>query len=163
MTKLTRLTEKEDSGEQSLSGLYHITMDVHVDASKGHNINVLKELAKTLGDVEDIYVEKYAEAASPFNIGDTIELTTEFNCDKAVYVDTQGNLVISDKLVTEAVEKIGTFTISLPEGTIAEINSKGSEGTVEVLFTGETVYLEKLNRAAYLGILELPADCLKSI
>lgn len=164
MNKLTRLTEKESSGEQPLDGTYHVVVDLRLSADKKVTLADLEKKVAELGSVDTVYIEKYSsKVESPFNIGDTIELTAEFNCDKAVYMDTHGNLVISDKPVTEAVEKIGEFTISLPEGTIAEINSKGSNGSVEVLFTGETILLEDLNRVAYLGILELPANCLKSI
>lgn len=165
MKKLTKLTEKESTGEQPLDGLYHIVVDLNVSADKNVTLKDLEKKVAELGGVDDIYLERYVSTstASPFSIGDTIELSTEFNCDKAVYLDTHGNLVISDKPVTESVEKVGMFSISLPEGTVAEINSKAADGMVEVLFSGEMVHLDKLNRVAYLGILEIPAEHLKSI
>ncbi len=163
MNKLTRLTEKESAGEQPLDGTYRIVVDLNLSADKKVTVSDLEKKVAELGGVDDLYVERYTSTdASPFNVGDTIELAAEFNCDKDVYMDTAGNLVISDK-VTDNVEKIGTFMVSLPEGTVAEINSRSSNGKVEVLFSGEAVHLEKLNRVAYLGILELPSSCLKSI
>lgn len=158
MNKLSRLTEKESSSEQNLDGVYHITVDLHVSADKKVTLSDLEKKVAELGSVEDIFVERFSSGGdSPFNIGDTIELHSEFSCDKAVYLDTSGNLVISDKPVTASVEKVGDFTIKLPKGTIAEVNSKSVRGTTEVLFTGEVIHLPELNREAYLGILELPS------
>lgn len=159
MEKLDKLSAKEQSGEQSLSGLYRITADVYISADKDHNVEVLKELAKVMGDIEDITIEKHA-SESPFNIGDEIELTAEFTCDKSVYQDSCGNLVISDKPVEGSVEKIGVFRVSLPAGTVAEVNKKSVDGSIEVLFTGESIYLDDISRIAYLGILALPTHLL---
>lgn len=161
--KLARLNEKESSSEQSLDGTYHVIVDLHLSADKKVTLTDLEKKVAELGGIEDIYVEKYSSgnnADSPFNIGDTIELTAEFNCDKAVYLDTSGNLVISDRPVTGSVEKVGDFTISLPKGTIAEVNNKSANGKIEILFTGESIHLSELDREAYLGILELPSECL---
>lgn len=161
--KLTRLSEKESSGEFSLDGTYHIVVDLHLSADKKITLTDLQKKVEELGEAE-IYVEKYAaKLESPFNVGDTIELAAEFNCNKDVYLDVHGNLVVSDKVATSDLEKVGQCSITLPVGTIAEINSKGSNGVVEVLFTGETIHLAELGRVAYLGILEMPSNCLKSV
>jgi hypothetical protein len=164
-SKLSRLTEKESSSEQSLEGVYHIVVDLNLSSDKKVTWADVEKKVAELGNVDDIYIERYSSKPvdSPFNIGDTIELIAEFNCDKTVYLDTHGNLVISDRPVTESVEKIGNFSICLPEGTTAEVNSKLDNGRVEVLFSGEMIHLDKLNRVAYLGILELPSEHLKSI
>jgi hypothetical protein len=159
MEKLAKLSSKEESGEQNLSGLFRITMDVHVTADKTGNVEVLKELAKVMGDVEDITIERVA-SESPFSIGDEIELTSEYTCDKNVYQDSCGNLFISDKPTEGSVEKIGVFRVSLPAGTVAEVNKKSVDGSIEVLFTGESIYLDDISRIAYLGILALPTHLL---
>jgi hypothetical protein len=156
MEKLAKLSSKEESGEQSLSGLFRITMDVTLTDQQ---VDVLKASLKALGDIEDMTIERHA-SESPFNIGDTVELTSEFTCDKSIYQDSHGNLVISDKPVTGSVEKIGEFRVSLPAGTTAEVNRKSINGSVEVLFTGESIYLDDISRIAYLGIMELPVSLL---
>ena len=160
MDKLGRLTEKESSGEQALDGVYRLVVDLRVSADKKVTLQELEKKVAELGG-EDLVIERYTSkvaAESPFNVGDTIELTAEFTCDKSVYLDTSGNLVISDKPVTEAVEKVGEFTITLPAGTTAEVNSKLTKGaSTEVLFSGEEILLDGLDRIAYLGILELPS------
>lgn len=156
MEKLAKLSSKEESGEQNLSGLFRITMDVTLTDQQ---VNALKASLSTLGDIEDMTIERHA-AESPFNIGDEIELTAEFTCDKSVYQDSCGNLTISDKPVEGSVEKIGVFRVSLPAGTIAEVNKKSVDGSIEVLFTGESIYLDDISRIAYLGILALPTHLL---
>jgi len=156
MEKLNKLSAKEESGEQNLSGLYRVTMDVHVT---DQNVEALKELAKKLGDINDMTIERHA-SESPFSIGDTIELTSEYTCDKSVYQDSCGNLFISDRPVEGSVEKIGVFRVSLPAGTFAEVNNKSTNGSTEVLFSGESIYLDDISRIAYLGILALPSALL---
>jgi len=159
MEKLNKLSAKEESGDQKLSGLFRVTMDVHIAADKACTVETLKEKARAMGGVEDISIERYA-TESPFNIGDTIELSAEFTCDKSVYQDSQGNLFISDRPVFGSVEKIGEFRVSLPAGTLAEVNSKSNSGATEVLFAGDSIYLDDISRVAYLGILELPSGML---
>lgn len=158
MEKLNRLSGKEETGEQNLSGMYRITMDVNIAASKNWTVNIVKEQIQSLGEVDDFLIEKHADDTSPFTVGESIELLTDFSCEKTAYLDTFGNLVISDKPVQESVERVGDFKISLVKGTIAEINSPSKNGQTEVLFTGESVLLDELGRVAYLGILEVPSD-----
>jgi hypothetical protein len=156
MNKLSRLNEKESS--QILDGVYRLVVDLHVSADKKITLEGLeKELAGMGG--ENLSIERYA-AESPFSIGDEIELTAEYTCDKNVYQDSCGNLFISDKPVEGSVEKIGVFRVSLPAGTVAEVNKKSVDGSIEVLFTGESIYLDDISRVAYLGILALPTHLL---
>src|ERR1035437_1586381 len=105
MEKLNKLSAKEESGEQNLSGLFRITMDMNLTDQQ---IDVLKASFTAMGDIEDMTIERHA-AESPFDIGDEIELTAEFTCDKSVYQDSYGNLVISDKPAEGSVETIGVF------------------------------------------------------
>lgn len=156
MEKLAKLSSKEESGEQNLSGLFRITMDVTLTDQQ---VDVIKASLKGLGDIEDMTIERHA-SQSPFSIGDEIELTSEYTCDKNVYQDSCGNLFISDKPVEGSVEKIGVFRVSLPAGTVAEVNKKSVDGSIEVLFTGESIYLDDISRVAYLGILALPTHLL---
>jgi hypothetical protein len=156
MNKLSRLNEKESS--QILDGVYRLVVDLHVSADKKITLGGLEKELAGLGG-ENLSIERYA-AESPFNIGDEIELTAEFTCDKSVYQDSNGNLTISDKPVEGSVEKIGVFRVSLPAGTIAEVNKKSVDGSIEVLFTGESIYLDDISRIAYLGILALPTHLL---
>ena len=160
MQKLSRLNDKESSGEQPLDGVYHVIVDLHVSSDKQITLADLEKKVAELGGVEDLHVERYTQrvvtASSPFNVGDTIELIADFNCTKAVYLDVGGNLVISDRPVTESVEKVGDFHISLPKNTFAEVNRAAAGGMVEILFTGESIQLEELERVAYLGVLEMP-------
>lgn len=157
MNKLSRLTERESSG-QTLEGTYRVVVDLYLSADKKLTLGELEKKVAALGG-ENLSIEKYM-MESPFNIGDEIELTAEFTCDKSVYQDSCGNLVISDKPVEGSVEKIGVFRVSLPAGTIAEVNKKSVDGSIEVLFTGESIYLDDISRVAYLGILALPTHLL---
>lgn len=160
MEKLQRLSSKESSGEQVLDGVYRIVMDVHVTADKKITLKDIEKRVAEAGTIEDIVVEKYTPrvTAPAFTVGDTVELTADYSCTKSVYLDTGGNLVISDKPVTANVEKVGDFSINLPAGTIAEVNKHASDNQAEILFTGESIELGELNRVAYLGILELPCS-----
>lgn len=157
--KLQGLSSKESSGEQVLDGVYRIVMDVQVTADKKITLQELHKKVAEMGSVDDIVIEKYDPGAtSAFAVGDTVELTADYSCTKSVYLDTGGNLVISDKPVTANVEKVGDFSINLPKGTIAEVNKHAADNQAEILFTGESVELGDLNRVAYLGILELPCS-----
>lgn len=162
-SKLSRLSDTESSSAQALDGVYHVIVDLHLPSDKKVTLAELERKVAELGG-EDLHIERYthkvANTDTPFNVGDTIELVADFNCKKAVYLDIGGNLVISDKPVTEAVEKVGDFDISLPKNTFAEVNRKPVNGSVEILFTGESVQLEDLERVAYLGVLEMPCHML---
>ena len=159
--KLIRLTAKESSGEQALDGVYHITIDLKVAGDRKITLDQLQQKVAEAGDVEDMFVEKYATKPSTnnlFNTGDTIELLEELNCTKDVYLDTSGHLIISDRLGSESVEKVGEYSICLAKGTLAEVNNKPSNGNAEILFAAQAVEIPELNRIAYLGILELPCS-----
>lgn len=161
MEKLTRLTARESSSEEALDGSYHITIDLNVAADKKVTLEKLQKVVSEVCDVEDFFIEKYSSRTSAafFNVGDTIELLEEVTCTKPVYIDASGSLVISDKPATE-VEKVGDFVISLEKGTIAEINTKPSGDTVEVLFAPEAMSIPELEKVAYIGVLELPLNIL---
>lgn len=157
MNKLTKLTAKEESGEANLNGLYKVTINVYVSPDKQWNVNVIEKLAETMGDVEDMQIEKYTPRTSAlFNVGDTIVLSEDFRCEKTVYIDSKGNLIISDRPVESCVEKVGSFLINLPEGTVAEVNKKAENDSIEILFTGDAIEVSDLRREAYLGVLEIP-------
>ena len=160
MIKLSRLSDKESSGEQSLDGVYRVVVDLHLSSDKKVTLADIEQKVAELGIAEDLLVERYSEktTTSAFNVGDTVELISEFNCSKSVYLDAGGNLVISDCPVVESVEKVGDFNISLPKNTFAEVNKRSSNGMVEILFTGETVELPELERVAYLGVLQMPCN-----
>jgi len=163
MEKLTSLSAKENSGEQLLEGMYRITVDINLSADDKIVLPALEELLKVSVlpkcEVEDYQIEKHLES-SAFTTGDTIEITSEFTCEKSVYVDTNGNLVITDSPVSQCVESVGTYPISLPEGTIAEINSQSRNDVAEVLFSGLCVEVPELRKTAFLGILKLPSNIL---
>ncbi len=160
MEKLTGLSDKEKSGEQPLDGLYRVTIDIRFtpdDCMTADALEYVTKKASLLGkDIEDIYVEKHSVSATPrLQIGDTIELAADYDCEKSVYLDTNGNLVITDTPVAQSVERIGSFPVSLPKGTVAEVNKQIGDN-VQILFTGSSVEIAELNKIAYLGILELP-------
>ena len=159
MEKLTGLSTKENSGEQLLGGLYRLTIDVSLSPDDKITLPDLeKRIESVAGKVEDHYIERHVTAS--FNTGDVIEFTSEYVCEKPVYIDTSGNLVITDSPVMHSVEKVGTFSISLPKGTIAEINQQSVDGTAEVLFSGFSVEVSELSKEAFLGILKLPHNIL---
>jgi len=160
MEKLSRLSDRESSGEQSLEGVYRVVVDLHLSSDKKVTLADIEKKVAELGATEDLSVERYSTRSSPsaFNVGDSIELIAEFNCTKSVYLDAGGNLVISDRPVVESVEKVGDFNISLPKNTFAEVNKRSADGMVEILFTGETVELAELERVAYLGVLAVPCN-----
>jgi hypothetical protein len=161
MEKLTRLTAKESSSEAALDGAYHITIDLNVVADKQITLEKLQKMVSEAGNIEDFYIEKYSKASNHFfNVGDMIELVEEVTCTKPIYLDTSGSLVISDRPVSESVEKVGDFVISLAKGTLAEINNKTAGENAEILFSAETIDIPELERVAYLGVLELPLNIL---
>lgn len=157
MEKLARLTSKESSGEQSLDGIYRVVVDLRLTSSANVTVQDIEKKISEAGMVEDFFIERYSEKISPFNVGDTVELISDLNCTKSVYIDTEGNFVISDKPLVSHVEKVGEFTLHLPKGTLAEVNDKVAGRDTEVLFTGDSVDIEELGREAYLGILALPS------
>jgi hypothetical protein len=164
--KLTRLSVKESSGEQPLNGVYHIIVDLQVTADKKVTLEDLQKKVAEVGVVDDLYIEKYVEKGTPetpFNVGDTIELTEDLSCEKAVYLDTGGNLVVSDSPVEECVEKVGDFTINLPRGITAEVNNKPAGDSIDILFPPEAILLEDLGRVAYLGVLTLPCSAVAKV
>ena len=161
MEKLRRLTAKESSSEETLDGVYHITIDLNVAADKKVTLAQLQEAVAKVGSVEDLYIERYvASSHNLFNVGDMIELVEEVTCTKPVYLDTSGSLVISDKPVPDGVEKIGDFVINIVKGTLAEINIKPTGDNAELLFSAETINVPELERVAYLGVIDLPCNVL---
>lgn len=161
--RLQKLAIKESSGEQPLDGVYHVVVDLHITADKKITLDDLQKKVAEAGSVEDIYVEKYADNSDIFDVGDTIELVEDLNCEKTVYLDTSGSLVISDSPTVGCVEAVGEFPINLPKGIVAEINQKPSNGSVDILFSAETVELSDLGKVAYLGILKLPCSKISKV
>jgi len=155
MEKLAALTGKEASGEQSLSGLYRMTVDISISADKKCTLASIYNLVKDLGEVDGLSVEKHLPSQA-FAVGDTIQLTAAFSNEAPVYLDSYGNLFITDIPVAE-YECVGSFPIELPPGTVAEVNKNNEGENVEVLFTGDSIPVDDLNKAAYLGVLKIPA------
>jgi len=158
MYKLSKLSGKEEL-DQPLDGSYRVTLDIHVDASKNSTLDSLQKTISTLGEVDNLTIEKYSNYTY-LNIGDEVELTSAIQCQKTVYLDTNQNYVISDKLMSEDVSPVEIVNFSLDRGTVAEINKKAINGRVEILFTGTSVDIGN-ERKAYLGILELPCDSIQ--
>lgn len=158
ISKLARLTTKESSGEQSLDGVYRVVVDLRLTSAKNITIKDLEKKLAEAGQVEDIAVERYEEPTAVFSVGETVELVADLACTKTVYLDTAGNYIISDKPVAARVEKVGDYTVHLSKGTVAEVNSRTTGRDAEVLFTGEAVSIDGLDRVAFLGILELPCN-----
>lgn len=156
MVKLTGLSAKEHSGEQPLKGVYHVVVDVKVESGKNITIKDVQKKLSELGEVEGFYVEKFDSVEEvAIDIGETIELTEDLSIEKPVYLDTKGNLVITDSPVARCVECVGNFAICLTKGTVAEVN-KTAEDEMEILFSGTTITVAGLNKEAYLGILKIP-------
>jgi len=154
MEKLTSLSTKEASGEQELDGLYRVTVDLRVSADKKWNVETVKELVKTMGDVEDVDIQKHLPTNS-FRTGDVVELVSDYACEKDIFLDSQGNLVITD-YVSDNVEKVGTYAIVLSAGAVAEVNKTAINDKVELLFAGDSIIIN--DKRAYLGIIELPSN-----
>lgn len=161
--KLIKLTTREQSGEQPLNGVYHVTIDLHATADKQITLEALQRKVSEMVEVEDLCIEKYADAETLFNVGDTIELVEDLKCEKTVYLDTSGSLVISDSPAVGCVEKVGEFSINLPRGIVAEINQKPTDGSVDILFSAEAINIEDLEKVAYLGILTLPCESISKV
>jgi hypothetical protein len=159
MQKLGKLSDKELAGAQPLDGTYRVTLDIEM--SPDATYSSLQDAIRTIGKVENISIEKYNFVEANLRAGEVVELTTSFECDKPIYMDSHQNLVISDKLATDSVEDIGTFALSLPAGTVAEVNKAASGDNVEVLFTGAQIEIPSLGKTAYLGILNLPLTCIR--
>jgi len=154
MQKISALSDKEKSGEIPLDGTYRVWVDLHVEASNNTTTKAFQEKLASLGDVENFSIEKYSTEYD-LEVGDAVELTTPLEFEKAVFIDTQGNLIVSDRPFAE-VESVGNFQISLSVGMIAEVNKKASNDQIEILFTGYEVEIPQLQKVAYIGILNLP-------
>lgn len=159
MQKLGKLSDKELAGVKPLDGTYRVTLDIEMGPDVTYSS--FEEAIKAIGKVENVSVEKYNFVEANLRAGEVVELTSAFECDKPIYMDSHQNLVISDRLDTDSVEDMGTFALSLPAGTIAEVNKSASGDSVEVLFTGEQIEIPSLGKTAYLGILHLPLTCIR--
>lgn len=158
ISKLSRLTTKESSGEQSLDGVYRVVVDLRLASGKNITVKDIEKKLSEAGQIEDIVVERHEDVSSPFTVGDTVELAADLDCTKTVYLDTFGNYIISDRPVADRVEKVGDYAVHLSKGTVAEVNNKSTGRDTEVLFTGEMVSIDGLDKVAFLGILELPCN-----
>lgn len=159
MQKLSELSDKEKFSEMPLEGSYRIVLDLKVAGSKNITLSSLEESIGAVGDLENLSIEKYATDYD-LEVGDVVEIVEAVRCEKAVFADSHGNLTISDNPVAGAIEPVGSYEFSLPEGTVAEVNRKTSDDSVEILFTGSEVEIPELQKIAYLGILTLPSNVL---
>ena len=154
MDKLSGLPKKESSSEQPLKGVYHVVIDIKVRSSQNITLKDLRKKISELGDIDGFYIEKFEKEGPTLSIGETVILNTDLSIERSVYLDTSGNLIITDSSVSPSIECVGSYPIFLAKGTVAEVNKiVGDE--VEILFTGSTVNVEGLQKEAYLGILRL--------
>lgn len=161
MEKLTNLSADESSSNQPLGGVYHVVVDLKVKAGENVMLEDVQKKISELGGIEGFYIEKYEQEAESYKTGDSISLTADMTIEKPVYLDTSGNLVVTDKPVAQCVECVGHYNIHLPKGCVGEVNKEASDNMVEVLFTGAMIGIEGLAKQAYIGILTMPYGVLQ--